>query len=155
MTKLLNFPVDYREVHCIHSIFLRPCHQMKGRAWKHQQIRGPAFPALTCQQTWTGRSADGGICCSCAPASAGSGWEQQVALLMEQIHSLFVCLMNHWVTDQQWAMEAVQTERQPSHEVEPPPCSFEAQLAPGECGRLRGYSLQFPEKLVAREGCCF
>lgn len=106
---------------------------MKGRAWKRQQSQDSAFPALTCHQTRTGRSTDRGILlfmCTEFSWERRSGWDQQVASLMEQIHSLFMCLMNHWVTDQQWAMEAVQTEGQPSGEVEQPPCSFEALLAP-------------------------
>ena len=74
---------------------------------------------------------------------------------MEQIHSLFVCLMNHRVTDQQWAMEAVQTERQPSREVEPPPCSFEALLAPRGVQKARGLLPTVPRETGSQRRVLF
>lgn len=93
MTKLLSFPVDYREVHCIHSIFLRSCHQMKGRAWKRQQIWGPAFPALTCHQTWMRRLTVGGILLFLC---TGFSWERlrTTGGLANRTDSLIVCVFN-------------------------------------------------------------
>lgn len=95
------------------------------------------------------------FCCSRSQSSAEDVWDQQVALLMEQIHSLFVCLMNHWVTDQQWAIEAVQTEKKPSRELVSPPRSFEARLAPRAAREAWGLLPMVPRKAGSEERVLF
>ena len=53
---------------------------------------GPAFPALTCHQTWTGRSTDGGILLF---LGAGFSWERlRAGGLANGTDSLIVCVFN-------------------------------------------------------------
>lgn len=128
---------------------------------ERNSIKVPAKPGLcfSCSNTPSNmiRALHGcwPFCCSRSLSSAENVWDQQVASLMEQIHSLFVCLMNHWVTDQQWAVEAVQTERKPSHEGWHSQAPLKHCRPLGEGRRLGVYSLWFPGKLVARRGCYF
>ena len=52
-------------------------------------------------------------------------------------------------------MEAVQTERQPSREVEPPPCSFEALLAPRGVQKARGLLPTVPRETGSQRRVLF
>ena len=92
MTKLLELSRSLQRVALCSQYILAALPPDERKSMKAPADPGPAFPALTCHQTWTGRSTDGGILLF---LGAGFSWERlRAGGLANGTDSLIVCVFN-------------------------------------------------------------